>query len=63
MDVGNTLEAHQQFYADEVLVKAVMDWEERKTDDLRINGEPIHGVLGNGKPVGVGQRGIPGDLP
>ena len=51
MDVGNTLETHQQFYADEALVKAVLNWEDGKTDDLRVNGEPVHGVLGNGKPL------------
>jgi len=53
MDVGNTVETtYEQFYADEGLVKTILDWEDRKTDELRRpSGEPIHGVLGNGKPL------------
>jgi len=49
---------YEQFYADEGLVKTILDWEARKTDVIRrpsssdgSASEPIHGVLGNGKPL------------
>jgi hypothetical protein len=49
--IANTLDTYTHFYTDQKLVKTIMEWECGKRDDLRIEGEPLHGVLVNGMPL------------
>ena len=51
MSIANAFETYRQFYTDKNLVKTIMNWENGKTDELRIEGKSIHGVLGNGMPL------------
>ena len=51
MSIANTFETYHQFYTDKKLVKTIIDWENGKTNVLRIEGKSIHGVLGNGMPL------------